>query len=545
MGLSTSMWTGVSGLDAHSEKMNVIGNNLANVDTTGYKAQRMDFQDFLYSTINTAVGAEQLGQGVRVQAIMSDFSQGSLQTTNQATDLALSGEGFFEVKDPTGQGTYYTRAGNFTFNNNGFMVNPGNYVVQGWAVNKDALNQATASGQTLSQVPTKGAVTDVRLDTLALKAQATSSVSLISNLDPTTTKKSTSATDPFFSMFQNYSYDSAKPNAPALPDTAFGFQNTIQVYDQRGGSHTLSVYYDKVSDVGGKEYWQYMVTCNPQEDGRTFDINGTSQQMTSNTKAGVLMLGTMVFNDSGALQNETAYTLNGSSFANPVSNLGDWTLAKVSSGTGYPTLTANFRSVSGANSTSASNAVSMTVNFGLSSTSPTWNTTASNASQIGFSHLSNAALLQGFNTNNTVLNNLSTTNFQAASSPLSVSQDGYPPGTLQSVSIDTNGVLSGKYSNGQVQQLYVLALADFSSPWGLRREGSNLFGETRDSGAAVVGRANTGRFGSVQANALETSNVDMASQMVDMISTQRGFEANSKIITTADSMLSEIIQLKR
>jgi flagellar hook protein FlgE len=538
------MWTGVTGLSAHSEKMNVIGNNLANVDTIGYKSQRMDFQDFLYTSISTAVGTQQLGQGVRVQDILSDFSQGSLQTTNQTTDLAISGTGFFEVRDAYNQATHYTRAGNFTFNKGGFLVNPNNFTVQGWAVNKAALRQMEASGETVTSVPTQGTVTDVRLDTLALAAQATSAVSLVSNLDPRTTQKTTSTTDPFFSMFQNYSFNPAKPTATAMPDTAFGFQNTIKVYDQRGGSHTLSVYYDKVSDVSGREYWQYMVTCPPLEDGRTFTVGGVSQQMISNSKAGVLMLGTLAFNDSGALQNITAYTLGSNAFANPVSNLSSWTLARISS-SGYPVFTANFRSVSGANITTASNAVSISMNFGLKNTTTSWNTSATDASLMGFAHLSNAALLQGINTDNIIRNNLSSTNFEAPSAPLYVSQDGYPPGTLQDIAVSAAGVLTGKYSNGQSQELYVLALADFASPWGLRREGGNLFGQTTESGEAVEGRALTGRFGAISSNSLETSNVDMATQMVDMITTQRGFQANSKIITTADTMLSEIIQLKR
>jgi len=164
---------------------------------------------------------------------------------------------------------------------------------------------------------------------------------------------------------------------------------------------------------------------------------------------------------------------------------------------------------------------------------------------LGFAHLTNPAYLQGFDPDTSTLNNLSTTNYEAASAPLFVSQDGYPPGTLQSVSVSGDGVLTGRYSNGQVQELYVITLADFASPWGLKRDGGNLFSQTRESGDAVVGRANTGRLGSVASNSLEASNVDMAREMVDMIQTQRGFQANSKVITTADTMLSEVIQLKR
>jgi flagellar hook protein FlgE len=538
------MWSGVTGLLAHGDKMGVIGNNLANVNTIGYKSARMDFEDLLYTNIGTAAGNEQLGQGVRTESILSDFTQGGFQTSNEATDMAIAGSGFFTVRDRFNQATYYTRAGNFRFDNNGFLVDPHNYAVQGWQVDTASLRAERANGQTITRVPTKGAVTDVRLDTLALAAQPTNTVTLISNLDPSTPSKSTSSTNPFFSLFQNYNYNPARPTDNPLPDTSFGFQNTLKVYDQRGGSHDLTVYYDKVSDVGGKEYWEYMVTCNPQEDGRVFDINGVQQSMVSNSKSGVLMLGTMVFNDSGVLQNLTSYTLNSSSLANPVSNLSDWTQAKIS-GSGYPLFTANFRSVSGANTPMASNAVSMSLNFGLRSTSTVWNSAATDASMIGLSHLSNAAYLQGFDPATDMLNNLHTTNFAAASSPLFISQDGYPPGTLQGVSVSSDGVLTGRYSNGQTQELYVISLADFASPWGLKRDGGNLFSQTRESGDAVVGRANTGRLGSIASNSLETSNVDMAREMVEMIQTQRGFQANSKVITTADTMLSEVIQLKR
>jgi len=544
MGLSTSMWSGVTGLLAHGEKMGVIGNNLANVNTVGYKSSRMDFEDLLYTTVGTAAGASQLGQGVRTEAILSDFSQGGFQTSSEATDLAISGTGFFSVRDRNNQATYYTRAGNFRFDRDGYLVDPHNYAVQGWMVDTATLRAMRNNGDVINQIPIQGSVTDVRLDTLALAAQSTTTVTLASNLDPRTASKSTSSTNPFFSLFQSYNYNPNRPEDPPLSETSFGFQNTLKVYDQRGGSHDLTIYFDKVSDVGGREYWEYMVCTNPADDGRQFSVGGSTVNMASNSKAGVLMLGTLVFNDAGGLQNMTSYTLNDTSYVNPISNLGNWTLASVSS-SGYPIFTANFRGISGGSVTAASNAVSISLNLGIRAGSTTWNTAATSADMIGFSHLTNPAYLQGFDTNTATLNNLSTTNYEAASAPLFVSQDGYPPGTLQSVSVSGDGVLTGRYSNGQVQELYVIMLADFASPWGLKRDGGNLFSQTRESGDAVVGRANTGRLGSVASNSLEASNVDMAREMVDMIQTQRGFQANSKVITTADTMLSEVIQLKR
>jgi len=546
MGLSTSMWAGVTGLMAHGEKMGVVGNNLANVNTVGYKSQRMDFEDLVYANIGTGVGTSQLGQGVRPEAILGDFSQGGFETSNEVTDMAVSGSGFFTVRDRNNQATYFTRAGNFRFDQNGFLTDPNHYAVQGWQVDTLNLRAERANGQTVTKVPTRGSITDVRLDTLALAAQATDNVTAVTNLDPRTGSKSTSTTDPAFSLFQNYRYNPTRPTDAPLPDTAFGFQTTLKVYDQRGGSHNLTVYYDKISDVSGKEYWEYMVCTDPSADGRTFTTaGGQTINMASDAHAGVLMMGTLTFTDAGALENQTAFTLNSTSLTGSVSDLSNWTQARIS-GSGYPVFTANFRGVSGGSVTTASNAVSMSLNLGIRSASTTWNAgSALNASQVGYSYLTNPSALEGFVPSTLTRNNLSTTNYEAASSNLYLSQNGYPPGTLQSISVDSDGVLSGHFSNGQVQELYVIALTDFSSPWGLKREGSNLFAQTRESGDAVTGRANTGRMGSIASNSLETSNVDMAREMVQMIQTQRGFQANSKIITTADSMLSEVIQLKR
>ena len=543
MGLESSMWIGITGLNTSAEQMTTIGNNLANVDTVGYKSQNMNFEDMVYANTTTGAGVGQLGQGVRVENIESNFAQGTFQTTNNPTDMAISGSGFFTVKDQNTQAIYYTRAGNFTLDKSGNLVNPQGDVVQGWAVDNNALHLEEANGQSVTQVPTKGTLTNIQLNTLSLAAQSTSSVSLSSNLDTAAKPGSSNSTNPFFGMFENYNYNPSSPNTAPLSSTAFDFQNTISVYDQKGGAHTLSVYYDKVSDVGGKEYWEYMVTVPPGDDGRMFDINGTETLMNSNSKAGVLMMGSLTFNSSGTLTNETAYTLNSSALSNPVSNLSDWSLARISS-SGYPVFTANFQSVSGASTSYASNAVSMSLNLGLKSGSTTWNTTATTANMLGLSHLSNASALQGFNPSTLTLNNSATTNYNTSSAILAEDQDGFPPGQLQSVSVDANGVLSGVFTNGQTQQLWVVGLASFASPWGLTRDGSNLYSATQASGSPLYGRANTGLLGSIDSDALEESNVDMAAQMVQMIQTQRGYEASSKIITTADQLIQETLALK-
>ena len=140
---------------------------------------------------------------------------------------------------------------------------------------------------------------------------------------------------------------------------------------------------------------------------------------------------------------------------------------------------------------------------------------------------------------------LATTSYSTSSTTIFQAQDGYAPGFLQNVSVDRDGVLTGRYSNGQVLELYLVTLADFNNEWGLRRDGGNLFTETRESGPALTNRPNTAGLGSIVSNSLEQSNVDMATEFVNMITTQRGFQASSKVITTTDSMLNELIQLKR
>ncbi|MDP3428071.1 MAG: flagellar hook-basal body complex protein, partial [Humidesulfovibrio sp.] len=125
------------------------------------------------------------------------------------------------------------------------------------------------------------------------------------------------------------------------------------------------------------------------------------------------------------------------------------------------------------------------------------------------------------------------------------SQDGYTAGFLQSISVSREGILTGRYSNGQVLDLYSLTLTSFTNQWGLRREGGNLFSETRESGPALTGQANSPGKGTIASSTLEQSNVDMGAQFVSLITAQRGFQANTKVITTADSMLGEIIAMKR
>lgn len=547
VGLGTSMWSGVSGLLANSTKMSTIGNNLANVNTVGFKGARIDFMDLMSADIGTAAGVKQIGRGVRVGTTMSDYSQGGLETTSNNLDMAISGNGFFMVKQKsqigsngkmlnTGNTTnYYTRAGDFSFDSDGYLVSPQGLAVQGWQVDQDRIDSATSAGTVLSQTPVTGEIQDIRLTQFTSPAKATSSMTMVTQLDSDTASQNVRAAGNYYSAM-TAQWDGTQD--PAMPSTAYGYQTTMKVYDENGSPHTLTVYYDKIASTSGKDYWEYTVTCDPSEDGRV-DAAGTPFAGTAT--AGLLMTGTMTFDSSGTLENTSAYTMLSS--ASPGAfTAANWSAANVQNG--YPVFTANFKSVSNASFTGQTNALNIALNIGLNNK----NGFVAGASGSLLSAADASGLptdLVSFDPATTTVNSTVTTSYATSSSTVFSSQNGYTSGLLTSVSVDADGILTGTFSNGQTQQLWALALANFTNLQGLSRQGSNLYAATLESGQGTTNRANTGSVGSISGNTLETSNVDMATEMVSMILTQRGFEANSKTITTVDSMLSEVIQLKR
>ena len=538
MGLSASMWTGVSGLGAHGEKMSVIGNNIANVSTVGFKGARMHFEDFISQDISTAAGTAQVGRGVGIGAIYADFGQGAFETTNEATDLAIGGRGFFKVSVKGEEQDYYTRAGNFRFDKDGYLVDPHGYVLQGWGIDNSTNTAAAAGGNSAnssvrSAIRGSGAPRDVRIDGFTSLPKATTAVSMITNLDKRAgNNKTTDATDPFFAMFKNWNGQSETP----IGESQYAYQTTLKVYDEGGTAHNMTAYFDHVSNSGGQSYWEYMVTVDPAEDGRVID----GQTLANSGVAGVMMIGSMTFNTAGQMQNMSAFTLASGASGN-MSNLNNWTPAQFNND-GQPIFTANFTRQDRASATNESNAQNIGVNFGLTNGAPNsgWATgSVANAAAVGatFGNLPEFSDIE--------VNSKATTNFSGSSSTQFQSQDGYSFGFLQSVSVDRDGILTGRYSNGQAIELFQITLYDFVNKWDLRREGSNLFSQTLGSGEATPGAANNSGLGSISSNSLEQSNVDMATEFVKMITTERGFQANSKVITTTDSMLQQVVMMKR
>ena len=428
MGIQSSLYSGVSGLATNGAAMSVIGNNIANSNTIGFKSSRTLFSDLLSSSVSGSGGSSQVGRGVGLSIVDNLFSQGTFENTESNTDLAIEGPGFFMVRDPSGGGTVnYTRAGGFRFDADGSLINPEGYRVQGY--------QLDADGNTV------GDLVDIQVETRSFSpANQTGNVTISTNLNA------------------NATYTGV-PFDPADPVNTSNYAASIRVFDSLGNTHLVTTYFNKLDPATNPLEWEFHVTVDGGE------LNGGTAGALSEVGSG-----TILFDTDGAKVSTTP---------NPV--------------------------------TTTAGALS-------------WSNDADPNQQITF--------------------DLQTTQYTSESVVRSSDQDGYGTGTLVKLDIDEEGNILGNYSNGQPRALARLALAKFTSPGGLVKSGNNMFQESRDSGPPVIGTVGSG-VGKIFTNSLEQSNVDLAQEFVKMITTQRGFQANSKIITTTDEMLSELINLKR
>ncbi|HTQ07615.1 MAG TPA: flagellar hook protein FlgE [Polyangiaceae bacterium] len=427
----SAMNSGVSGLMAENDAISVVGDNIANVNTTGFKSQRAIFEDVLGHSILAGTSASLPGSGVQVGKIQQMFTQGSLSTTGVSTDLALNGDGFFTVKGAVDglQGNFYTRAGNFNIDANGYVVNPNGLQLQGYMANSDGTYQTSISS--------------LKVPTSALPAHATQNATITANLDA-------NAAVP------------ANPFDVTDPANTSNYSTAMTVYDSLGQAHDVDVYFAKTA--AGTYDWHAVAKgddLNPPQPGVNVEL-GT---------------GTLNFTTDGALNSVSANTF-----------------------------TADFNG--------ATAGQTVTLNFGTSIA----------AGGTG---------LDG------------TTQYSSPSNVSSQSQDGYASGDFSGVAVDGQGVVTGLYTNGQQLAIGQLAIAKFRSNDGLGRAGQNLWIETRESGSVAMGTASSGGRGAVSAGSLEGSNVDLATEFVNLIQHQRSFSANSKTITTADEMLQELIGIKR
>jgi len=429
MGIQSAMYSGVSGLNTNSQAMSVIGNNLANTNTLGFKGSRSVFSDLLSSNIFGSGGMSQVGRGVGLSTVDSIFSQGTFETTSSDTDVAIEGLGFFVLKEAGSDTTYYSRAGAFRFDGQGYLINPEGLRVQGKEF--DTIN----NNELLPVDPTDIKVANVGL----IPANATSELTFTTNLDENSAELGGAAT-----------------NIDPTDRTSYNYSASSQIFDSLGESHLISVYWRLVSDA-----------TNTWASAYTLDNNAASITP--------LTASPLVFNNIGQLPD-----LSGDGVPDPVTS---------------------------------------TINIPAA----TWGN-GSAASTISLS--------------------FDCTQYDSDSIVIGQKQNGYSAGELTNVAINGNGVVIASYSNNRQINIAQLVLAKFQNPGGLQLSGANRYIAPPEVGTIRIGLPGP-ELGKVFTNSLEQSNVDMGQEFVKMISTQRGFQANSKIITTVDEMLGELINLKR
>ncbi len=262
MSLSSSLFTGTSGLKNMGNALQVTGNNISNINTLGFKKGRAAFADTLYESVGTQAGTGQIGRGMAIGDVSQNFAQGSFESTGNTTDLSIGGDGFFVMRQSNTENTFYTRAGNFFFDKEGQLVNPEGYIVQGWELDED-------TGDDI------GAIGDLILDAFTSPPKKSSRVTAITNLDADADSKS---------VVLSNNWDSSE-ETPMVASN-YEYQTVVKVYDTLGSTHDVTIHYDKKS---GTE-WEYIVSCNPEEDQRNA-VQGTDSQ-------GLLARGTILFSQS-------------------------------------------------------------------------------------------------------------------------------------------------------------------------------------------------------------------------------------------------------
>ena len=343
MGVSSSLYASISGLSTMGNAMSVLGDNVSNVNTIAFKSSRATFQDVLSQSVATAAGAAQVGRGVTMTTIDGIFAQGSFESTSTATDLAIGGQGFFMLRAAgSAEADMYTRAGEFRFDKEGFLVNPTGNFVQGWTLD-------TTSGER------QGTIGDINLGKTTPPVQ-TSAIQVIANVD---SRKSNETTE--LRLFDAWNGTNPSLPVPAAPIDANAYEYTtaIKVYDSVGASHDLSVYFDRTTK---DNQWEFLVSCEPNEDKRALStgrdsagvLDGSNDEATIYTPdttynyenhkgAGALLYGVIDFSTSGAISNITAWSVPPDGAVDPAQNTNLLTLGNSDQ---YYSFAANFTGAS-------------------------------------------------------------------------------------------------------------------------------------------------------------------------------------------------------
>lgn len=526
-----SMFSGVSGIIAHQTKMDVIGNNISNVNTIGFKSGRVTFQEVFSQTLrgsgapDNATGRGgtnpmQVGLGLAVSSVDTVTSRGSVQRTDNPTDLSVDGEGFFIVKGGSADAFKFTRAGNFTLDQNGNLVAAGGNNVYGW---QDYGGTATSDGT--FQFDSEKPIEPINLysdeynkNKKMIAAKATTNVSFAGNLDA---QEDLINGDPDVKAALKTTYDAAaviSTAAKTVYETALADLSVAKTaYDAAPTDVALKAAYDAAVVVATAAKTDYdtkaATTAAAKKD---YD----AVKVPDDTNKSVVIPFTVYDSLGNEYKINVDFWKKTSAGGTTGSSTWDWKvsnsspkIASLSSGT--LTFDTKGESVSGASTLKPT--VTLTPDPSVGS--------QPFDIEIDFTKL---------------------TQYSADSSAKPSNIDGYASGSLTTFNIAPDGIITGIYSNGQQQPLGLIALAGFENPAGLKKVGDNMYMTTTNSGVFKNGvKPGSQGLGSMNPGTLEMSNVDLSKEFTDMIVTQRGFQANSRIITTSDEMLQELVNLKK
>ena len=496
-----ALYSGITGLTANAYTMSILGNNIANTNTVGFKRSGGTFFDILSASLQGGASNIQIGRGVFMGSVKTDFIQGSLNRTENVTDLAIEGDGFFVTRDAMSESLYYTRNGEFIIDREGYLISTDGLRVQGYGLDFDGQLDYTKE-------------VDLQVSNVLGQARATTDAQLGLNLD---------AEAPVY--------------VPTDEDTFRGrYSTTVIVYDSQGRDIPLSFTFTKT----GINQWSAEPTIPPE-----FGVVTTTSAVAS--ASGVEMLG------SGT----GPYTL-----ANPNVDLNSLVFSDAS---GPVPLTRIYEGApsSGQVLVGVDGSGNMSITFGSLPSSGAWQVEYNHYTDTGWPvgvtfgatglivtpdphmitvemHLSTGAVSgQAVNVN---FDNLS--QYSAPSVTSQILQDGFGAGELKTLDISQEGFLTGTFTNGQTREVGQFVLGFFRNLNGLLKAGETRYQPSRASGQAIHNRPGTG-LATVSAFSLELSNVDMASEFVRLITAQRAYTANTKVVSTADAMLADLMSIKR
>ena len=465
-----SLYSGVAGLKTHQTKMDVIGNNIANVNTTGFKSSSVLFSDVLYQTSANATGAtattggtnaSQIGLGAKTSSIQTSITQnGSAQTTNNTYDMMLSGSAFFVVS--RGGTNYFTKVGSFGVDGSGCLVNGNGYQVMGWQVDPDNPNQIKKD--------TVSALYPESEDNKVSSPQMTTDAHLTGNIDMT------------------------DPELTSVDGRAI----SVSIYDALGYNYTVK--FKLTQDQNQADKSLYNLEIVSIKDSNNIEITGTDDPTTATVEGGYKA------------------TIGG---ANSIQ-------VKFDADTG------NFEYVGAAGQKNAMLEIK-----------------PNNPNEKGdvFQSVINGEAVDGIDVNFSYLTRFESngkSTVKAVRGAADSTGGGRSMGKLNDVSIDETGKLYGVYTNGETKLLGQISVATFANPMALEALGNSVYTTTQNSGYFDgIGTSVDEDGGKISQGVLEMSNVDLSAEFTDMITTQRGFQANSRIITTSDSMLAATIPKRR